>query len=186
MSNFKERLTAAKDAAKPYRDVVVSLDADISEQRALLRSQIDAARKSNDARLAAKSEADELQEKLDELNELVAESLVTLRFTRLSGVEWAEITARCPMRLDAPIDRQYGYNMHSACKLAAPVSGGRLEDGVVVPLEVTDQVNEWQILFDTISGHEFSIIVDAIYELNEYEPAARITQLKKESATLLG
>lgn len=181
MTTFSERLAAAKQAPKPFREVTVTLDADIAEQREQLRSQIEFERKNNDARLAVKSKADELQEQLDELNELVSESLVTLRFTRLSGVEWAELTARCPVRLDAAIDRQYGYNMHAVCRLAAPLSGGILVEGEVNSLSDS----EWVDLFETVSGFEFNRIVDAIYELNEYEPAMRVSALKKELSSHL-
>lgn len=183
MSNFSERLIAAKEAPRPTKDVVICLDSDVSERRAELRAQLEKARANPDARLSAKSDAEEIQEQLDELMELTSDALVTLRFTRMSGAEWAEITARCPVRLDAAIDRQYGYNMHAVCKLAAPMSGGRLEGETVVPLIVDDKVNEWTDLFNAISGHEFGIIVDAIYELNEYAPAAHVAQLKKELAT---
>jgi hypothetical protein len=189
MSTFSERLEGAKNAVKPSRDVVVSLDADVSERRAELRELLAKARANPDARMAARSEPELIQEQLDELLELTAESLVTLRFTRMSGVAWAEVTARCPVRLDAAIDRQYGYNVHAVCALAAPLSGVRVDGDDVVPLIVsaasqgTPAVNEWADLFDTISGHEFGLIVDAIYELNEYEPASRVAQLKKEQAT---
>ena len=186
MSDFSDRLVSAKAAVRPSRDVVVSLDADVSERRAVLREELEKARANPDARLASKSEPELIQGQLDELMALTADSLVTLRFTRMSGDEWAEITARCPVRLDAAIDRQYGYNVHGVCKLAAPLCGVRVDGDELVPLVVSaaaqgvPAVDEWADLFDTISGHEFGLIVDAIYELNEYEPASRVAQLKKE------
>ena len=189
MSSFKERLAAAKAAPKPTREVTVSLDADVSEKRAALQAELEAARANPDARLAAKSAPELVQEKLDELLTITADSLITLRFSRLSGPAWAEITARCPVRLDAAIDRRYGYNMHAVCRLAAPMCGVRVEGEELVPLEVVPAsagvpaVDEWADLFDTISGHEFGLIMDAVYELNEYEPAQRIAQMGKELAT---
>lgn len=189
MSSFSERLSSAKEAPKPTRDVTVSLDADVSERRAGLIEALAKARANPDARLSAKSEPELIQEQLDELLELTADSLVTLRFTRMSGVAWAEVTARCPVRLDAAIDRQYGYNMHAVCALAAPLSGVRVDGDALVPLVVSKAsegvlaVNEWADLFATISGHEFGLIVDAIYELNEYEPASRVASLVKALAT---
>lgn len=189
MSSFSDRLASAKAAVKPFRDVVVSLDADVSERRAELVEALAKARANPDARLAAKSALDLIQEQLDELLALTADSLVTLRFSRMSGVDWAEVTARCPVRLDAAIDRQYGYNMHAVCALAAPLSGVRVEGGELVPLVVSaasagvPAVNEWADLLTTVSGFEFGLIVDAIYELNEYEPASRVASLVKELAT---
>lgn len=181
MSNFSDLLAAAKDAAKPVREVVVSLDAGLSAQREVLQEKIVRAEAEKDDRLGLKSVVDELKEQLETLNGEATDSLVTLRFERVSGADWAELTARCPVRIDAAIDRQYGYNMHAACKLAAPISG------VIVDGDQTQTltVEEWSDLFNTISGFEFSRIVDAIYELNEYEPAKRVNELKKELSTRL-
>jgi len=189
MSSFKDRLAAAKSAARPTREVTVSLDADVSDKRAALQAELEAARANPDARLATKSAPELVQEKLDELLTITADSLIALRFSRMPGDEWAEITARCPVRIDAPVDRQYGYNMHAVCRLAAPLCGVRIEDGKEVALEVVPAsagvpaVDEWADLFTTISGHEFGLVIDAIYELNEYEPAQRVAQMKKELAT---
>lgn len=189
MSSFSERLALAKSAARPTREVTVSLDADVSDKRRELQAELEAARANPDARLATKSAPELVQEKLDELLTITGDSLITLRFSRMPGDQWAEITARCPVRLDAAIDRQYGYNMHGVCRLAAPLCGVRVDGDEELPLEVipasagVPAVNEWDDLFDTISGHEFGLIVDAIYELNEYEPAQRVAQMKKELAT---
>lgn len=179
MSSFSERLSAAKEAERPTREVMVCLDTAISEKRAVLQAELEAARNPVDARLSMAPDEEVIQSKLDELNELTGDALVTLRFTRLSGAEWSEIAARCPVRLDVPIDRQYGYNIHAACRVAAPLSG------VVVDGESVEKISdeEWSDLFSTISGHEFGLIVDAIYALNEWEPASHVAQLKKELAT---
>ena len=191
MTSFSERLSAAKAAPRPTLDVSVLLDADLSAKREELQAAVDRARASADVdrRLASDPETDpavmKVQKKLDAL---IAESqgaLVTLRFTSLPGSQWADITARCPVRLDAPIDRQYGYDMQAASTFAAPLCGVRLEDGVEVPLTVTPAsegvaaVDDWADLFITITGHEFIRIMDAIYELNEYAPAQRIAAAKK-------
>jgi hypothetical protein len=182
MTSFSERLAAAKAAARPTRDVQVLLDADLSEKREELRAELERvkATAANDPRLSAVDpEETDLQEKLDAVLEESADALVTLRFTRLPGNEWSDLTSRCPVRLDAPIDRQYGYNMQAVSTLAAPISGVRVEDDAEVSLEDS----EWVDLFETISGHEFILVMDAIYELNEYEPAQRVSSLKKALAT---
>lgn len=182
MTSFSERLEAAKSAARPTRDVTVTLDSDLSARREVLAAALDAATlaDANDKRLTGENPAiAEARDALAALEVGAADALLTLRFTRLSGDKWAEITARCPLRLDAPIDRQYGYNMHAVCKLAAPLSGVRVDGAETEPLETA----EWVDLFDITSGHEFGLIVDAIYELNEYEPAQRVAALKKELAT---
>lgn len=196
MTSFSERLSAAKAAPRPTLDVSVLLDADLSARREELQDAVDKARASadNDQRLAAGPDPAvvKVQKKLDTLIKESAGALVTLRFTSLPGSQWADITARCPVRLDAPIDRQYGYNMQAASTFAAPLCGVRVEDGAEVPLTVTPAaegvaaVDEWADLFTTITGHEFIRIMDAIYELNEYAPAQRIAAAKKGSASPQG
>lgn len=193
MSTFSERLAAAKNAPRPFRDVQVILDAGLSEQREELRKALVAAKAeaSGDERLSGgiNPRVAEVQEKLDAVLDASAESLVTLRFTRMSGDEWSEVTARNPLRLDVPIDRHYGYNMNGVCRSAAPVSGARLEGDELIPLEVVrgtagaPAVDEWSDLFGTIGGHEMGLIIEAVYELNEWEPAHRIDLLKKGLAT---
>jgi len=44
--------------------------------------------------------------------------------------------------------------------------------------------DEWQEIFDTISGPEFTTIVDTLYSLNVYGPTERLAELKKRSASL--
>lgn len=188
MAGFTERLASAKAAARPSKDVTVVLDADVSARLAELRVELEAARATPDARLAAETEPEKVQAQIDELLALTADALITLRFTRMSGEKWAEITARCPIRAGATIDLQYGYDMHAVCKIAAPLCGVRVEGDEEFPLVYAkaspgvEAVNEWADLFETVSGHEFSLIVDAIYMLNEYEPAVRVDALKKELA----
>lgn len=193
MSSFSERLAAAKAAPRKTKDVSILLDTDLAEQREALRAQIERVRDvaAQNQRLAGGPNPEEvrLQEQLDKLLADSADALITLRFERLAGDTWSEITARCPVRLDAPIDRQYGYNMHQVCKLAAPISGARVEGDELVPLIVqaatpdTPAIDEWADLFQTISGHEMILIIDAIYDLNAWDPAHQVASLKKELAT---
>lgn len=173
---FEERLAARKAAETPHRDVAIALDDDLAQKRADIEQQLQIVRASADQRLAKTNEEEiALQRQLDELVEASADSLVTFRFRRLSGLEWGEITARCPVRLGVDIDMRYGYNMHAATIMAAPKCGVRIDGDAEVP--VTDE--QWRDLFEMISGYEMTQILDAIYELNEYGPAARIAALKK-------
>jgi len=192
MTSFSEQLAAAKAAPRDYRDVQIILDAGLSTKREALRISLEEARAraASDPRLGVVDEASvSIQAQLDDLVAASAASLVTLRFVRMDSATWSDIADRCPVRHDAPIDRQYGYNVNAACRLAAPLSGARLEGDALVPLVVekgtteTPGVNEWADLFEAISGHEISQIIEAIFELNLYEPARRVDQLKKELAT---
>jgi len=192
MSTFSEQLAAASTAKRPFEEVQVVLDTGLSEKRAELQAEVDAAKAKaeNDPRLASVNpEEAKIQKKLDALLEASASSLRTLRFYQLDGDKWGEITGRCPVRLDAPIDRSYGYNMQKASVMAAPLSGFAIEDDgtevapIVTPAtEGTPAVDEWANLFAKISGHEFIRIMDAIYKLNEWAPGERINTLKKQLA----
>lgn len=189
MKSFDDVLAAAKAAPRPFQDVTVSLDDDVAKRRAELHDQLSAARANPDARLASKSAPEIIQEQLEELMELTADQLVTLRFTRLPGNVWADIAARCPARIDAPVDRHFGYNMQAAALIAAPLSGVRMDGDTEVPLRVekatagTPAINQWADLFATIAGTEATQIESAIFDLNVYEPQQRVAQLKKELAT---
>ena len=174
VTTFGEKLAAAREA-RPTKDVQVVLDGEIAVERERLLAAFDSA--SDDQRLAAKSEKDEIQDALDALTDAASDALVTLRFTRMPGRAWAELTSKNPVRLDVPIDRRYGYNYDAACEAAAIVSG------VVVDDEGTKELSpqEWAELFDVLSGNEVGLIRDAVWSLNEFDPQQRLDALVKSS-----
>lgn len=180
--NFKEQLAAAR-AARPTKDVVVVLDGAVSAERERLEREL-AAVDHGDIRMGVESPADEIQRQLDELAEQSSDSLLTIRLTRLPGRDWSNLTSKCPVRVDVPIDRHYGYNYDAACEAAARYRdpsgvtyGARLEDGE--PVDISD--DEWADLFDVLSGSDIGKIRDAVWELNEYEPEQRLNALVKGS-----
>jgi hypothetical protein len=185
VSSFSEQLKATR-AARPTREVKVVLDGEIAAERERLLEQVESAKKSTDGRLSKKSPNVELQERLSALNEAAQDALVTLRFTRLAGRDWAELTSRFPARLTVPIDLNYGYNYDMVCEFAARESGVRIVDGEEVPLVVEEKskdnpnpTDEWADLFDALSGNEVGLIRDAIWKLNEHDPAVRLNTLVK-------
>ncbi|WP_298742285.1 hypothetical protein [uncultured Microbacterium sp.] len=188
MSSFGEKLAAAREA-RPSKDVQVVLDGEIASQRDALIEQIESIQE--DDRLGVESEADNLRTQLDELAEAARESMITLRFTRLPGRDWAALTSKHPVRPDVPIDRHYGYNYDAVCEAAAAVSGVRVEDGAEIALVVRDAtadspaVNEWADLFDVLSGTEVADIRDAVWALNEWEPQQRLNLLVKDSGAAM-
>jgi len=103
---------------------------------------------------------------------------IPLRFYRLDGEKWAEITSMAPMRLGSVIDRRYGYNFQAASRLAAPESGRVIEDDV----EVTYDDAKWDQLFKKLAGHSVKLIHSAIWQLNEYDPEVAVADAKKGSA----
>lgn len=99
------------------------------------------------------------------------------QFTEMEGPDWAELTARHPVRLESPIDRQYGYNYAGVCKDAAKYSGRLLEDGEWVKVDP----KTWDKMWPTLSGHDVNRLYDAVWALNEWNPSQRVERLKKES-----
>lgn len=178
--NFKEQLAAAR-AARPFKDVQVVLDGVVSAERERLEKELETA-DDGDGRLGATSKADEIQTQLDELAEQAADSVVTIRLTRLPGRDWSNLTSKCPVRPEVAIDRHYGFNFDAACEAAARYRdtsgvayGARLEDGE--PVDITD--DEWDALFDVLSGNDIGKIRDAVWALNEHEPEQRLNALVK-------
>lgn len=119
--------------------------------------------------------AEEVTPSLDVDVELAGKYL-PLRFYRISGERWAEITALCPARLGSAIDRRYGYNFQAAARIAAPLSG-RVLDGED---EVDYDDAKWGELFKALSGHSIKAIHSAVWQLNEYDPEVRVVNAKKD------
>jgi hypothetical protein len=101
-----------------------------------------------------------------------------LRFYRIDGEKWAELTAMSPVRLSSPIDKKYGYNFQAVARLAAPLSGRVLDGGE----ELQYDDDKWGELFKRLSGHAIRLIHSHIWEVNEYAPQLRIVAAKKDSA----
>lgn len=178
MSSISEKLAKAR-ANVPTRDVTVVLDGD-TEERDRLEKELETA--DDEARLGARTPADEIREQLDALE--APASAETLRFTRLPGKDWAILTSLHPVRVNVAIDRHYGYNFDAVCEAAARYRdksgrnyGAMLEDGIAT--ELTD--DEWTELFEVLSGNDIGKVRDAIWALNEYEPEQRRQALVKGS-----
>lgn len=174
MTSFDDLLTKAEAAPVPHRDVDVWLGEDVSDQITDLEQQL--AEVSTDLRFGDSRPA-AIQAEIDEVRASAEGELVVLRFRKMSAGRWAEIVARAPQRVDAPIDRAYGYNVHVVGQVAASTSGVRLDGDTEEPLSP----EQWDRLFQLLSGHEFQKICNAIFDLNEYAPEQRILSAKKAS-----
>lgn len=178
MKNFDDLLESAAQN-RPTRDVKVCLDGEIVRERDELVEALEAAKKKDagDARLAGANDqhAAPIQERLDALAEAAQASLVVLRFTRLGGAKWAELTSRHPVRVGVQIDMHYGYNYDAVCGAAAVESGVRVEGDEEIPMTP----EQWAKLLEVLSGNEVQLIRDAVWGLNEFEPAQRLGELVK-------
>lgn len=176
--SFDDELTTAEQN-RPTKDVTVCLDGELAREREELLAALEAAEaKDNlDLRLAGPNDvnAAPVRERLEALAEAAKGALKTLRFTRLEGDKWAELTSRHPVRIDVPMDRHYGYNYDAVCGAAAMLSGVLVEGDEVVSLSA----EQWARLLKVLSGNEVGLIRDAVFTLNEYEPSKRLDALVK-------
>ncbi|MDR6907468.1 hypothetical protein J2X63_003176 [Agromyces sp. 3263] len=105
---------------------------------------------------------------------IVNGALYELVFERADGDVWAECVSRHPARLDSLIDKRYGYNFNAVVLEMAPRTGA-LADGTAIPAEA------WADLIPSLAGAEISAVTDAIWALNEWNPAQEIEKAKKAS-----
>lgn len=114
---------------------------------------------------------------------LVNGTKYTLRFTQVTGREWANAVDRAPLRRDVALDMKYGYNLRVAVGLIAPVSGVLLDGDKPIELTVDEDakppVNEWADLLDSLSGFDFQRVTDAVWQLNEWDPQQALEAAKK-------
>jgi hypothetical protein len=110
-----------------------------------------------------------------EVDVIVAGKLQTFRFTEMDGLEWADLTDRCPPRADAAVDRGYGFNIRAVTALAAPKCG-QMRDGDAW-VDLTEE--QWTKLFRGQKGAQVRAIGDALFELNQWGPGQAVLAARK-------
>jgi hypothetical protein len=103
--------------------------------------------------------------------------LLTVRCFQIDGMKWSDITAQCPARPEAPLDRRYGYNWNSAALKAAPFAARLVEDDKEVPYAAP----VWIDLFKKLAGSDVTAICSALWALNQWDPEQRVEAAKKAS-----
>lgn len=173
MPTIGELLKAKKTAPTPFEDVEVLWDTDVADQVAALEAEI--AEREADQRLASDNGVSALKAQIDELKNS-ASVVLTFRFRRMDGFDYAALCAKHPPRLDVSADLGAGgYNIDAVARAAAKASGVRLVDDT----EETLSDDEWDGIFESLSGHDVKNIRDAIWSLNEYGPAQQLELAKK-------
>lgn len=188
MTNFDEILDAAEAEPAETSTVRVCVNPTVAKKRHALLVQLDQAKKEDAAANAAASterltvvpepateRTDAAVKALEAFDDEVLKSLVTLKFTRLDARIWSALTDASPMRVDVPLDRNYGYNFDAVSEAAARRSGVRLDDDG--EHELTEQ--QWDRLFKVLSGHDRGQIRDIVWTLNEYAPQQHVEALVK-------
>lgn len=186
MVNLDDLLTSAESAPVPSRVVRVCVNPEVARQRAVLLTDLedaqrdDAREASTDERLSAPAPVVDTRTKkaraaLKRHDRKTADALITLRFERLPGNEWALLTTAFPIRVDVALDRHYGYNYDAVSEAAARRSGVILtDDGQQA---ITGE--QWDRMFRVLAGHDVEQIRDAVWTLNEYEPEQHVAALVK-------
>ena len=115
------------------------------------------------------------KQKSELVSVIVNGSLYGLVFYRADGDVWAETVSRHPARTDSKIDLRYGYNFNAVVLEVAPLTG-RLVEG---DAETEIPSEAWADLIPALSGAEIGRVTDAIWALNEWNPAQEIERAKK-------
>jgi len=115
----------------------------------------------------------------DTVDVLLHGELVTFEFAKIDGDRWAELVAKFPPRNGNPMDLKIGgYNIDLVVKEAAKINGTRV-DGV----REKPSPQQWDAIFEVLSGHDVKLIRDVVWTLNEYGPAQRLEAAKKARST---
>lgn len=179
--DFSDKLAKAKQSREeqgpPTRTVTVTLDQDVSTRLADLEEKLEVEKqKPLDGRLSKKSPLALLQEEIETVKAEYVNTLVDLKFSRMEGTGWNDLTIVNPPREDSLPDKLiFGYNIHAVTRAAAVVSGVLVEDDGS-ERELTQQ--QWDDLFVLLSGKDNEKIANAIYALNEGE-SERAVELGK-------
>jgi hypothetical protein len=183
MSTFNERLAAAKEKGRPSKTVTVSLDAEVSGRLAELEAQVELEkRRPDDGRLAKSSPLAKLLERVEDAKAEFAETLVDLKFTRMLGAAWLDLTSTHPPRPDSISDRMiFGYDFNAVTRAAAHLSGVLVEGDS--ERELTPE--EWDDLFALLAGGDHEQIANAVYALNEGESNRAVELGKAQRAVTL-
>lgn len=174
--SLTERIAATNPTKPRFIDVKVSIDAELSEQREALEAELKAAKeKDTDRRQGQVDPTIEIQERIDALEAQESGQLLTLRFTKLSGLEWTELATAHTARPKAGIDASVGFNYPKVCTLAAETNGVLVDGDDITPIKS----GEWKELWASLSGFDVGRIFESIWTLNVAIHAGRLSRLGK-------
>ena len=175
------KISDARTNHKPRTTTVtVCLDTEISEERDRLIGKLIEAREAAQkpgARLTQKSPIPKLEAELAALEDREREHMHVLRFTKLDGLAWVNITAQHPPRDGSADDASLGYNNHEASLEAAKANGVEIVEGQAEPVKLDD--DDWATILEVGSGWDIENIVTAVMTLNVLRSARKVARLKK-------
>lgn len=172
---------------------MIILDQDVASEREQLIEALGNAETldKGDTRLGAANDthAAPIRQALEALTATLRDALVKVRFVRLPGEKWADLTTQFIARPDFEMDRYYGYNIDAVVRAAAAFQHPDTQEQFSFRVEqdaggaeVLEPISDaqWNVLFDVLTGAEVSDIRDAVWGLNEFEPSSRIEALVKD------
>lgn len=181
------RAQAAQEARPRYKEVPVSLESELSEERDRLMQQIGELTAEREQIIAAAAgvltlapdtrtvdrKLNQVAKKIQHIDELDRDNLITVRVYKLGGDAWLDLVAGHPPRGNSAIDLGSGYNVNTGT-LAALITHGRVvDDGE--ERQLTDA--QWAALIELIGG-QFMALADAVYEVNVRDAQKRTAALK--------
>ena len=176
----KSKISAASEGYEPRtKTVTICLDTAVSAERDALMAKLAEASKAKPKagdRLTQASPVPKLQKQLAELEDREREHMHTLRFAKLSPLQWADITALYPPRDASHFDHSLGYNHHAAAVHAAKLNGVEVVDDKVVALDDED----WAAILEVASGWDLENVVTVVLDLNVLHASRTIGRLKKD------
>lgn len=105
---------------------------------------------------------------------LLGDELITLEFTQMPGLEWADLVAEHPKRKTSQIDQQVGFNGHSLAAGFPLRYVRRVNDGVLEELTVS----QWASMFALLDGSAVEVIAGLLWVQNIAMPKARVLEKK--------
>lgn len=105
----------------------------------------------------------------------VGGEVVTLRFTRLSPIEWRTLVGGFPAREGNLRDENFGYNFDVAPS-GYPASSVHIVDGDAVE-DVTPE--QWAGIFSVLEAPDLYALAAALWGVHEYEPRKAVQDAKK-------
>lgn len=192
---------AGQNYKAPTGTVDLILDVEVAKERKVLLDRIAEARDEAKGRLVT-PKLKKLNEELAALTDREREHLHKLRFTKLPGMEWADLAAKFPPRLESQFDQDLGYNHHAASIAAAqhtteagkPVTvellpipeGPRDPEAEYVTANGVDYLvgllddEDWETILTVGAGWDIDNIVSVNLNLNVLQASNRLGRLKKD------
>lgn len=153
----------------PERTVDLCLDGQAQADWEAAEAALEAARKTSlqDARMAGSPAVDEAARHVREVEERMADSILTFRLRAMRRTDWAATLVKYPPAEDSAADQRFGANREAFFAEAIPASiVGVTQAGEPVDFDVEA---DWDDLADNMTDHQYNAFAEAVLQLNRAE-----------------